>query len=224
MQSYFARVPPATQQNVDVVDDGSPPLAPEQETNQSPPPPSQGTEQNTAGTRVSAAQVQFYPLVIAIESSEPPNLEQGTVGIEEEIVDQDSNHVLDPDEDIIVDPGLRKPIDEMLCYIEREVFLKLKDDDILHHFHEMKSLFFCEREDILNSSTVHPPFYKQDPEEKENYKGAPTTTVHLPQLLRHPVRQLHRQQPPPPNMPRDPKPWKSHKIHRLIHYQTARFR
>jgi len=22
----------------------------------------------------------------------------------------------------------------MLCYIEREVFLKLKDDDILHHF------------------------------------------------------------------------------------------
>ena len=34
--------------------------------------------------------------------------------------------MLDRDEDIIVDPGLRKPIDEMLCYIEREVFLKLK--------------------------------------------------------------------------------------------------
>ena len=76
MQSYFARVPPATQQNVDVVDDGSPPSAPEQETNQSPPPPSQGTEQNTAGTRLSAAQVQFDPLAIAMESSEPPNLEQ----------------------------------------------------------------------------------------------------------------------------------------------------
>ena len=121
MQSYFARVPPATQQNVDVVDDGSPPSAPEQETNQSPPPPSQGTEQNTAGTRVSAAQVQFDPLVIAIESSEPPNLEQGTVGIEEEIVDQDSNHVLDPDEDIIVDPGLRKPIDEMHPNIRDDV-------------------------------------------------------------------------------------------------------
>ena len=27
----------------------------------------------------------------------------------------------------------------MLCYIEREVFLKLKDADILHHFQEMKS-------------------------------------------------------------------------------------
>ena len=105
--------PPATQHNADEVDDGSPPSAPEQETNQSPPPPSQGTEQNTAGTRLSAAQVQFDPLAIAIESIEPPNLEQGTVGIEEEIVDQDSNHVLDPDEDIIVDPGLRKPIDEM---------------------------------------------------------------------------------------------------------------
>ena len=136
LQSYFACVPPATQQNANEVGDGSPPSAPEQETNQSPPPPSQGIEQNTAGTRLSAAQVQFDPLVIAIESSEPPNLEQGTVGIEEEIVVQDSNHVLDRDEDIIVDPGLRKPIDEMLCYIEREVFLKLKDDDILHHFHE----------------------------------------------------------------------------------------
>ena len=27
----------------------------------------------------------------------------------------------------------------MLCYIEREVSLKLKDDDILHHFQKMKS-------------------------------------------------------------------------------------
>ena len=27
----------------------------------------------------------------------------------------------------------------MLCYIEREVFLKLKDADILYHFQEMKS-------------------------------------------------------------------------------------
>ena len=76
LQSYFACVPPATQQNANEVGDGSPPSAPEQETNQSPPPPSQGTEQNTAGTRLSAAQVQFDPLAIAMESSEPPNLEQ----------------------------------------------------------------------------------------------------------------------------------------------------
>ena len=72
----FCTCPPATQHNADEVDDGSLPSAPEQETNQSPPPPSQGTEQNTAGTRLSAAQVQFDPLAIAMESSGPPNLEQ----------------------------------------------------------------------------------------------------------------------------------------------------
>jgi len=69
--------------------------------------------------------------------------------------------------------------------------------------------FFCETEDILSNSTVHPPFYKQDPEEKENYKRAPMATVHLPLHLRHPVRHLHRLEPPnlPPITPRDPKPW-----------------
>lgn len=108
------------------------PSAPQQEIPGSAfaPPPSQGTGQETVGTGVSATQTQtqtqlnrFDPLnlapaqeetitrntsVPAAEFRQPP-VDPGTVGIEE---GGDSNHVLDP-KDIIVDPTLLKPIEEM---------------------------------------------------------------------------------------------------------------
>jgi len=37
--------------------------------------------------------------------------------------------------------------------------------------------FFCEREDILKWSTVHPPFYNQALEERRNYTKVPKATV-----------------------------------------------
>jgi len=43
--------------------------------------------------------------------------------------------------------------------------------------------FFAKREDVLNWSTVQPPFYNQTPEVKKNYKAVHMTTVHLPREL-----------------------------------------
>jgi len=46
-----------------------------------------------------------------------------------------------------------------------------------------RRFFFAKREDVLNWSTVQPPFYNQIPEEKKNYKAVHMTTVHLPREL-----------------------------------------
>ena len=100
--SYFSRVPEqqgATEQ---------------QPQSQAPPPQSQGTEQETIGTRASAAQAQNQPEEVRTATTSLPAVEQ-TRNENIDFVEEEeggSNHVLNP-QDIIVDPGCRKPIEEM---------------------------------------------------------------------------------------------------------------
>ena len=97
--SYFSRVLGATEQ---------------QPQSQAPPPQSQGTEQETIRTRASAAQAQNQPEEVRTATTSLPAVEQ-TRNENIDFVEEEeggSNHVLNP-QDIIVDPGCRKPIEEM---------------------------------------------------------------------------------------------------------------
>ena len=101
--SYFSRVP--EQQGA----------AEQQPQSQAPPPQSQGTEQETIGTRASAAQAQNQPEEVRTATTSLPAVEQTrneNIDFVEEEKEGGSNHVLNP-QDIIVDPGCRKPIEEM---------------------------------------------------------------------------------------------------------------
>jgi len=100
--SYFSRVP--EQQGA----------AEQQQQSQAPPPQSQGTEHETIGTRASAAQAQNQPEEVRTATTSLPAVEQ-TRNENIDFVEEEeggSNHVLNP-QDIIVDPGCRKPIEEM---------------------------------------------------------------------------------------------------------------
>jgi hypothetical protein len=128
LSSYFCPVSKLQVNGVDGQEQEPPPPSSVQVPEEidgfaSAPPASQGTGQDTVGTKVSATQTEmnrFDPLNLAptLESSQP-SIEPETVGIEEMEVEEeedeeerDSNHVLDP-EDIIVDHALQKPIEEM---------------------------------------------------------------------------------------------------------------
>jgi hypothetical protein len=109
LQSYFT---PAPQR-----------VAQDQETTQVPPSaPSSAPDRETTQTQdASVAQDQGTAVTAQAQVQDAPSLgtEQATVGTEASVAraqdgatEQDSNHVLAP-EDIIADPGLRKPIEEM---------------------------------------------------------------------------------------------------------------
>ena len=100
--SYFSRVP--EQQGA----------AEQQPQSQAPPPQSQGTEHETIRTRASAAQAQNQPEEVRTATTSLPAVEQ-TRNENIDFVEEEeggSNHVLNP-QDIIADPGCRKPIEEM---------------------------------------------------------------------------------------------------------------
>ena len=119
--SYFSRV--AEQEHQTIHPLSPPPPDPEQEQGsiQPPPAPSQGAEQESVSTRASAVDVDLSQPIVeldqtslpaaAVELSQPPAEETSNENANF-VEEGDSNHVLGP-EDIVADPALRKPIEEM---------------------------------------------------------------------------------------------------------------
>jgi hypothetical protein len=100
----------------------TPSPAPEQQNVQAPTLQSQGIEEELSRTRASAAQAQnqFEEVITTttntssptVDLVEPPIEQTGNENVDFVEEGGGSNHVLDP-EDIIADPGCRKPIEEM---------------------------------------------------------------------------------------------------------------
>ena len=112
--SYFSRAVPEQQGNAE--QQATPHAASEQQNVQAPTPQSQGTEV-TIMTKASVAQAQnqseeattSLPTIDLIQPPIEQTRNENVDFVEEE---GNSNHVLDP-QDIIADPGCRKPIEEL---------------------------------------------------------------------------------------------------------------
>jgi hypothetical protein len=164
--SYFSQAVPEQQGGGEQQATATPSPALEQQNVQASTLQSQGTEEESIRTRASAAQAQNqYEEVItvtattslpAVDLIQPPVEQPRNENVDFVEEGGGSNHVLDP-QDIIADPGCRKPIEEMQkgsifnfcgggggwfqsCYVERAVFATIQNDDILRHFQELKPL------------------------------------------------------------------------------------